>query len=289
MAPSISAAVLPSLRATKRASDNAVLQAAAATSAVLDATTAARAAEVKALNARIEVLEATSAKTAALEAELASVKDEIQAVMHIANEAKAAAAAAAAEAKARPAAAAAAGVPAPAVAAAPRAASGKLLTLSDKESRVFSQNGEDGVIEAIFGAIGTTNKYYVEFGTETGVETNSRRLRENLGWTGLLLDGGNEDASINLHKHFLTAENIDGLFSKYGVPRELDLLSVDVDRNDWYIMRKLVAPKPGSPAGDYSSAAYRPRVVIVEYNSDWAPPQDKVVAYDGTARWDGTK
>ena len=171
--------------------------------------------------------------------------------------------------------------------AAPAAAppSGELVDLSQRENKVFSQNGEDGVLEAIFEAIGTTNKFYVEFGTETGVETNSRILREQKGWAGLLLDGGHENLSINLHQHFLTAENIVELFTKYSVPRDLDLLSVDVDRNDWYILRSIIGP---DSAGALSSAAFRPRAIVVEYNSDWQPPDDKVVPYDGTARWDGT-
>lgn len=167
----------------------------------------------------------------------------------------------------------------------PAAAGGALVDLSTTESRVFSQNGEDGVLAAIFGAVGTDSKFYVEFGTESGSETNSRVLREHKGWTGLLLDGGNENPAINLHQHFIDAENIGSLLAKYDVPRELDLLSVDVDRNDWYILRNLVVP---TRRGEPSSALYRPRVIVVEYNSDWPPPQDKVVAYDAAARWDGT-
>ena len=154
-----------------------------------------------------------------------------------------------------------------------------LIDLSTTEKRVFSQNGEDGVIDAIFGSVGTASKYYVEFGTESGAETNTRVLREQKGWTGLLLDGSNNNPSINLHAHFLTAENIAGLFQQYGVPRDLDLLSIDIDRNDWYIFRSLVAPRT---PGDLSTARYRPRVIVVEYNSDWAPPDDKVVPYDGS-------
>ena len=57
-------------------------------------------------------------------------------------------------------------------------------TLESRERKVFSQQGEDGVLEAIFEYIGTTDKYYVEFGTESGVETNTRYLLEQKGWSG---------------------------------------------------------------------------------------------------------
>lgn len=60
--------------------------------------------------------------------------------------------------------------------------------------------GEDGAISYIFHCIGVTDKFYVEFGTENGSETNSRVLREHYKWTGLLMDGGHTNSAINLQK-----------------------------------------------------------------------------------------
>jgi len=156
-----------------------------------------------------------------------------------------------------------------------------MIDLDGSDYKVFSQNGEDGIIEAIFNAIGTTNKYYVEFGTESGSEINTRYLREKKGWDGLLLDGSNENFSINLRKHFIDAENIVDLFKKYNVPNNFDLLSVDIDRNDWYVLKSIIAPTS-------DGYQFRPRVIIVEYNSEWKPPEDKVVIYDPSAMWDKT-
>ena len=99
-----------------------------------------------------------------------------------------------------------------------------------KEKKIFSQNGEDGILEAIFDRIGEGQKYYVEFGMENGNEVNTRFLREQKNWTGLLMDGGHSNPAINLHKEFITASGICGLFEKYKVPRpSIDLLSIDVD------------------------------------------------------------
>ena len=89
------------------------------------------------------------------------------------------------------------------------------LDLARFEKKIYSQNGEDGVLQKIFTLIGTTNKYYVEFGVEDGRECNTRILRGS--WTGLLMDGGYEDLEINLHQEFITAENVVDLFKKYDV------------------------------------------------------------------------
>ena len=64
------------------------------------------------------------------------------------------------------------------------------------EKKVWSQNGEDGVIQAVFDAIGFTNRFYVEFGVGDGSECNSRLLSEN-GWNGLWMDAcANENNNV---------------------------------------------------------------------------------------------
>lgn len=143
------------------------------------------------------------------------------------------------------------------------------------EKKVFSQNGEDGVIEKIFSLIGTTNRYYVEFGVQDGAECNTRNLRENYGWTGLMMDGGFSNPAINLQKEFITAENINQLFEKYNVPAEFDLLSIDIDFNDFYVWRAI-------------SSYFKPRVVVIEFNVRHLPGEDKVVVYNPFYMWDGS-
>ncbi len=142
------------------------------------------------------------------------------------------------------------------------------------ERREYSQNGEDGIIAAIFGMIGTTNRYYVEFGVEDGMESNTRYLWKKKGWTGLLMDGGNENLAINLHREFITAENIESLFATYGVPAELDLLSIDIDGNDYWVWKAITH--------------YLPRVVIMEYNAHIPPEVSKTIPYNPSFCWDKT-
>ncbi|GHT83606.1 hypothetical protein FACS189467_9020 [Bacteroidia bacterium] len=73
---------------------------------------------------------------------------------------------------------------------------------------------------------------------------------------------------------FITAENIENLFREVNVPSEFDLLSIDIDRNDYYVWDAI--------------KSYNPRVVVIEYNSIFRPGCEFVVPYDATAMWDGT-
>lgn len=103
--------------------------------------------------------------------------------------------------------------------------------MANFERSVYSQNGEDGVIEKIFEVIGTSSEYFVEFGAADGVWlSNTANLRLNKSWNGLLLEGNNEDLSINLHKEFITAENITEIFDKYNVPYDLDLFTGNIQK-----------------------------------------------------------
>ncbi|MAE81201.1 MAG: hypothetical protein CMB80_00590 [Flammeovirgaceae bacterium] len=142
------------------------------------------------------------------------------------------------------------------------------------ERREYSQNGEDGIINSIFTMIGTTNKYYVEFGVEDGIESNTRYLFKHRGWKGLLMDGSHENDSLNLHKEFITAENIEELFAKHDVPKELDLLSIDIDGNDYWVWKAITN--------------YHPRVVIMEYNAHIDPTISKTIPYKSDFCWDKT-
>ncbi len=142
------------------------------------------------------------------------------------------------------------------------------------ERKEFSQNGEDGIIHAIFAMIGTTNKYFVEFGVEDGIECNTHYLSTYKGWKGLLMDGSNENPYLNLHKEFITAENIEELFKKYDVPSEPDLLSIDIDGNDYWIWKAITQ--------------YKPRVVIMEYNACFPWNESKTIPYKSDFQWDKT-
>jgi len=152
------------------------------------------------------------------------------------------------------------------------------LDLSASELKVFSQNGEDGVLAEIFSRIGTTNRFFVEFGVGDGVECNTRMLMEVLGWSGVYFEpvasefdrlstrlAARDD--VRTIRAFLTPTNIADSFGKVDIPLEPDLLSIDIDGQDYWLWRAL----------DH----YRPRVVIIEYNSS-LPPAARLVEREGT-------
>ncbi|MCE5307158.1 MAG: hypothetical protein LLG20_05915 [Acidobacteriales bacterium] len=163
-----------------------------------------------------------------------------------------------------------------------------LRRLGHFEHRVFSQNGEDGIIMEIFRRIGTTDRSFVEFGASDGSENNTVLLLTVCGWRGVWMDGDSDAVELagrrfanevntgrlRIKRTFITAGNIEGLFREMRVPQEFDLLSVDIDRNDYYVWKGI--------------KDFRPRVVVIEYNPLFPPYLSWVVPYDANAMWDGT-
>ena len=145
------------------------------------------------------------------------------------------------------------------------------------QTQICSQNGEDGIIHEIFKRIGTTSKVFVEIGVGDGRENNTAFLLSQ-GWRGFWFDGGDQflgsmhgrrdlaDGCLRHHIGFVTRENVAGLFGSLGVPAEFDLLSVDIDQNTYHVWEGL--------------KAYRPRVVVVEYNAALPPDIDWKVNYE---------
>jgi hypothetical protein len=142
-------------------------------------------------------------------------------------------------------------------------------------SKRYSQNGEDGVIARLFGIAGVTNRFFVEVGTGPGDECNTRLLRER-GWSGIMIDSAFETPSLPLYREFVTAENINGLFAKYGVPESFDLLSIDIDGNDYWVWKAL-APR------------YRARVVVIEFNGGLPLDLSITMPYDAGYHWAGQR
>ena len=145
--------------------------------------------------------------------------------------------------------------------------------LADRASGKYSQAGEEGILTAIFSAIGTTNRYAVEFGAGDGFTySNTRRLRE-LGWGGLMLEGDPKHANDMVKTEFITRENINDVLARWRVPPSFDLLSIDIDGNDWYVWQALVP---------------RARVVVIEFNRMWPEGESVTIEYDPAFHHDGT-
>merc|ERR1712048_1280309 len=95
----------------------------------------------------------------------------------------------------------------------------------------FSESMKDIVLERLLGLIGTTNRYFVEIGTQAGVQCNTRYLRVRYGFKGLMIDDTFRNEEMNQQRHFVKPGNIVELFEKYNVPLDFDLVSFDTDGN----------------------------------------------------------
>lgn len=172
----------------------------------------------------------------------------------------------------------------------PKFLTGKLLAqmnrkeeftnIQDAEFGVFSQWGDDGIIQYLVDRLDIKNKTFIEFGVENYKESNTRFLIMNNNWSGLVMDGSEEnmryvafDPICWAHELlawpvFITKENINPMIQKFlnlGFDKEIGILSVDIDGNDYWIWKEI--------------NAVNPVIVISEYNSLWGPDQPWTIPY----------
>ncbi len=157
------------------------------------------------------------------------------------------------------------------------------LSLVPYHSRVYSIDGEDGIIAEIFRRITPGDRLFIEIGTESGVENNTRLLLEQ-GWRGVWVNsnfGAGRDifaefikaGQLVLIEAFVTAENINALLDDRGVPAAVDFLSLDIDQNTSHVWRALNR---------------RSRAACIEYNGSLPASVALEVPYDSQGAWDGT-
>lgn len=152
------------------------------------------------------------------------------------------------------------------------------------ESRIYSQNGEDGIIREIFARI-PHQRFFVEIGVENGEECNSALLSRHYNWRGLMIEGNAAHETqlrqsftkfgVAIESSFVDRDNIATIFERYGVPKDLDLLSIDIDGNDIFIWRAL--------------SDYRPSCVVIEYNAFWGSEISRSIVYDAERRFAGNR
>lgn len=154
--------------------------------------------------------------------------------------------------------------------------------MRNREYKVYSQNGEDGLLLHIFSQIGITNKTFIEFGVETGRECNTANLIISYGWNGLMMDGSskNIESAIEYYRGlgrintrntqftqcFVTKDIINEVIGNHDLTGEIDLLSIDIDGNDYWIWETITVVNP--------------RVVVIEYNASFGGERSLTVSYN---------
>ncbi|MHB8410265.1 MAG: FkbM family methyltransferase [Acidiferrobacterales bacterium] len=137
----------------------------------------------------------------------------------------------------------------------------KNVSLADNK---YSQCGEECYIEYILKNIGSGNNFLVEFGAQNGFWlSNSRRFIEK-GYDHILMD---YDASGDVHKEFISKENICELLKKYDCPKEFSFLSIDIDGNDYWVLKELCRE-------------YSPKLIVCEVNGVFPIDDCRTIKYN---------
>ena len=137
--------------------------------------------------------------------------------------------------------------------------------LAEAEFKVSSQWGEDGIIEHLLRHVPVVNPTFIEFGVQDYVESNTRFLLEHRNWSGLVLDGSDDNIAkikrdsiywrhnLKAEAAFVTRDNINDIIRNQGLSGDVGLLSIDIDGNDYWVWEAI--------------KVISPRIVIVEYNA----------------------
>ena len=153
--------------------------------------------------------------------------------------------------------------------------------------RVYSQADEDGILHEIFRRIGEGERTFLELGVGNGLENNTLFLLVQ-DWSGIWIEGSDRkaaaakknlatmvaDGRLKIEQHFITAPTIDKKIAGLTAGRDVDLLSIDLDGNDYYVLDAI--------------RSISPRVIVAEYNSKFPADIPWIIEYNEGHRWDST-
>ena len=139
--------------------------------------------------------------------------------------------------------------------------------LLEYKRNVHSQMGEDGIIEKIIEIIPQNDKWCVEFGAWDGLYlTNTRYLIDSKDFSSVLIES-NKSKFNELRRNYLQSDNVftinrfvgfgkndnlDLILSETPIPYEFELLSIDIDGNDYHVWKAI--------------SKYRPKIIVIEFN-----------------------
>lgn len=156
-----------------------------------------------------------------------------------------------------------------------------IASLSDVEFKVFSQWGDDGIIQWLINNLDLPNKTFVEFGVENYREANTRFLMMNNNWSGLVMDGSKKNIAEIINSEyfwryelwakaaFINADNINNLLLSPNFEKEVGLLHIDLDGNDYWIWKAISVISPVIVILEYNSLFGIDSAVTIPYNSSF--------------------
>jgi hypothetical protein len=149
--------------------------------------------------------------------------------------------------------------------------------INEHEFQVYSQFGEDGIIQFLLRHVKIKNHVFVEFGASNYLESNTRFLLVNNNWSGLVIDGDPLNVSsikadpiywrynLKADCSFVTKDNINDLLERNGISGDIGLLSIDIDGNDYWVWKEI--------------EIISPRIVVIEYNSRFGADKAVTIPY----------
>jgi hypothetical protein len=156
-----------------------------------------------------------------------------------------------------------------------------IKSLHDAEFSIYSQNGEDGIIEFLVHNLDIEEEIFIEFGVESYIEANTRFLLLNRNWRGLVIDGDLHNIQkvkqwnmfwkydLLAVQNFITAEKINTIFVKNGFEGNIGLLSIDIDGNDYYVWDAIHVVNPAIVVCEYNAVFGDIFPVSIPYAKDF--------------------
>lgn len=156
-----------------------------------------------------------------------------------------------------------------------------LNILCDAEFQVFSQWGEDGIIDWLIHRLPGIPQSFVEFGVQDYRESNTRFLLETRNWRGLVMDGSAQNIAdiqsqdiywrheISAKCAFIDRDNINELIAESGFSGEIGLLSVDIDGNDYWVWQAIDVISPAIVVCEYNAVLGDRLSLTIPYRADF--------------------
>jgi hypothetical protein len=154
----------------------------------------------------------------------------------------------------------------------------KSRNINDYEFKIYSQWGDDGIIQYLIKNLVIKNKYFIEFGVDDFSESNCRFLMMNSNWSGFVMDGSTDRIeklkskswfwmyNLTAKSKFVTKENIDDILLSIK-EKDIGLLHIDIDGNDYFVFKEM------------NLDFLNPSIIILEYNSLFGPDRAITIPY----------
>jgi hypothetical protein len=167
--------------------------------------------------------------------------------------------------------------------------------LADVEFQVFSQFGDDGIIQYLVSKLDIPNKTFIEFGVENYTEANTRFLLVNNNWKGLVIDGSQNNIDYIKNDQlstlfllyskcaFITKDNINDLIAEMNFEPDLGLLSVDIDGNDYWVWKAIDVVKPVIVVSEYNADFGTDNAWTIPYKADFVIGKEQPINYWGVS------